>query len=38
MNSYPILLQSIPNTLLILGIAIIVFSLFSKIKEEHLID
>ncbi len=29
---------SIPNTLLILGIAIIVFSFLSKIKEEHLID
>ncbi|MCP5104391.1 MAG: MFS transporter [bacterium] len=29
---------SIPNTLLILGIAVIVFSFFSKIKEEHLID
>jgi MFS family permease len=29
---------SIPNTLMILGIAIIIFSLLSKIKEEHLID
>jgi MFS family permease len=29
---------SIPNTLLVLGIATIVFSFFSKIKEEDLID
>ena len=29
---------SIPATLLILGIAIILFSFISKIKEEHLID
>ena len=29
---------SIPNTLMILGIAIIIFSFLSKIKEEHLID
>ncbi|MCP5048579.1 MAG: MFS transporter [bacterium] len=29
---------SIPNTMLILGIVAIVFSFFSKIKEEHLID
>ncbi len=29
---------SIPNTLLILGIAAIVFSFLSRIKEEHLLD
>lgn len=29
---------SIPNTLLILGIAAIVFAFLSKIKEEHLLD
>jgi MFS family permease len=30
--------SSIPNTLLVLGIAMVLFSFFSKIKEEHLID
>ncbi len=29
---------SIPNTLLLLGTAIIIFSFLSRIKEEHLID